>query len=322
MTTLSRVQLIRRIMIGELLLNYDKASKSKEANATKINATSNATTTADKLISKCILGKPADIEKSFKEYQKGIQIDIESINARKLAIKEYVDNHFFEKDISKIQSEIEIKVKEVVGEKTEAPLDIKPPIFMDSIGEACLKPVANIDLTLGNEVYVTTDKVPKKLDSFGQEDVISIEPGEFGILMTHEYIFVPWDLIGFISVRLTHKQKGLVNISGFHVDPGYYGRLMFAVFNAGPNSVPLRYDEPVFMIMFNELSENVATIKKGRWTGMENIPVETLSGLTGTSVSVRSLDERIKRLELIFPALAAGIASIVVAIITWIITHW
>jgi dCTP deaminase len=152
---------------------------------------------------------------------------------------------------------------------------------------------------------------------------VSIEPGEFGILMTHEYLFVPPDLMAFISIRLTHKQKGLVNISGFHVDPGYYGQLMFAVFNAGPNDVPLRYNERVFMIMFNELKEWLPVkLEEGRWYGMENIPVETLSGLRGTSVSVRNLDERIKRLEMAFPVVVGGVVSVVIAVITWVLTHW
>src|SRR5690606_4718279 len=130
--------------------------------------------------------------------------------------------------------------------------DIPAPILIDCLDVNALKP-ANLDLTLGDEVYVTTDKVPTKLNTMGKDGVVSVEPGEFGILMTHEYLFMPWDLMGYISVRLTHKQKGIVNISGFHVDPGYYGRLMFAIFNAGPNNVPLRYNDPVFMIMFNKL---------------------------------------------------------------------
>jgi hypothetical protein len=78
------------------------------------------------------------------------------------------------------------------------------------------------------------------------------------------------------------------------------------------------------MIMFNKLNKvsgELSAVTKGRWHGMENIPIETLSGLTGASVSVRNLDERIKRLEIIFPILATGIVSTVIALITWILTH-
>jgi dCTP deaminase len=193
------------------------------------------------------------------------------------------------------------------------------PILIDDYAYNCFKG-ANYDLRLGENVFVTTEKTPKKLTYLGLNGTLSIEPGEFGILMTHEYIFVPPDLIGFISIRLTFKQKGLVNISGFHVDPGFYGRLMFAVFNAGPNDVVLRYKEPVFMIMFDKLENEPPVIKESKWHGMTDIPVETIFGLRGTSISVRNLDERVKRLEMVFPVIVTGIASVVVGIIVWLFT--
>jgi dCTP deaminase len=43
------------------------------------------------------------------------------------------------------------------------------------------------------------------------------------------------------------KQRGLVNVSGFHVDPGYSGKLLFSVYNAGPRSIVLTRGEPVFV---------------------------------------------------------------------------
>lgn len=239
-----------------------------------------------------------------------------------MAINNCVKEIFLEKDTDKIARVIKNKLKsdeslkDLKGEKGEIDL----PIFVDDIDYNCLMG-ANYDLRLGEDVYVTTEKTPRKLNVMGADGVIAIEPGEFGILMTHEYIFVPPDLIGFISIRLTFKQKGLVNISGFHADPGFYGRLMFAVYNAGPNDVPLRYKERVFMIMFNELTKPWPKIKKSRWHGMKDIPIETIFGLRGTSVSVRNLDERIKRLEMLFPIVVTGVVGVVVAVITWILTN-
>jgi dCTP deaminase len=305
MTTLSKMELIKRIMIGEMLINpNDKKS-----------------------IQECLLtaGKGADeIEDSFKAYFKTVSSDVNTVNKRKDLIKDYVKKNFVKKKVSEIMTKIGKDLKEQFESEFTQIGDIPAPILVDCLDSNALRP-ANLDLTLGNEVYVTTDKVPTKLDTMGKDGVVSVKPGEFGILMTHEYLFVPWDLMGYISIRLAHKQKGMVNISGFHVDPGYYGRLMFAIFNAGPNNVPLRYNDPVFMIMFNELTKvplDAKAVQEGRWHGMENIPVETLSGLAGTSVSVRSLDQRIKRLEMIYPAIASGIAAVVIAVIVWILTHW
>lgn len=292
MGILSKGDLIRRIMIGEMLINPNEKKQISQS-----------------------LRNPAKLEDFFKKYFKKLASDPESLSKRNLAITKYVEEKFLEKTASKIK--MDLAKTDLKDFKDEIDL----PIFVNDVHDECLKG-ANYDLRLGADVYVSTEKVPEKLNIMGKNGTLSIEPGEFGILMTHEYIFVPPDLMGFISIRLTHKQKGLVNISGFHVDPGFYGRLMFAVFNAGPNDVPLRYKEPVFMIMFNELTEDGPKVKKSRWSGMENIPIETLSGLRGTSVSVRNLDERMKRLEMVFPIVLTGIVSLVVAVIAWVLTHW
>ena len=42
----------------------------------------------------------------------------------------------------------------------------------------------------------------------------------------------------------------LINVSGFHVDPNYKGKLIFSAFNAGPRDIILRKLDPVFMIFF------------------------------------------------------------------------
>jgi len=297
MGILSKTELIKRIMIGEMLIN----PKERE------------------LVVQYLLN-PEKPEDFFAEYFGKVAADPKNLRKRKLLIKEYVEKHFVNETLDKIKRHIKNEFKNI-GSLKNFEKEIVPPIFIDYVDSGCLQ-MANYDLKLGEDVYVTTEKTPKKLTAMGKDGVVSIEPGEFGILMTNEYIFVPPDLMGFISIRLTHKQKGLVNISGFHVDPGFYGRLMFAVFNAGPNDVPLRYREPVFMIMFNKLTGNKSKVKKCRWSGMENIPVETLSGLRGTSISVRNLDERIKRLEMLFPILLTGVISVAVAVVTWVITHW
>jgi len=269
---------------------------------------------------KCLSNNEAETE--FYEYFKNLASDSQNIDKRKRQIKEYVEKHFFDVPVQNIMTEIKTEIQKILDESSFKKISkaISLPIFIDYVNPECVKS-ANYDLMLGGDVYVTSEKVPTKLNTMGKNGVVSIEPGEFGILMTHEFIFVPPDLMGFISVRLTHKQKGLVNISGFHVDPGFYGRLMFAVFNAGPNDVPLRYKEPVFMMMLNQLTDP-SPVKRGKWYGMENIPVETLSGLRGTSVSVRNLDERLKRLEMLFPIIVTGVAGIVIAVITWLLTHW
>jgi dCTP deaminase len=314
MTILSKIELKKRVLIGEKLI-LKRIQINKHLNQKDIGK-------IEERLNKIFLGLMDDDETYWRDYSKELHLKPEILRERRSAIERCVNELFKDRRTNETKQKI---TEELSSDKNIEDLKgpegkVLLPIFVDDIEYVCFR-TANYDLRLGEDVYVTTEKVPKKLSAMGKDGVVSIEPGEFGILMTYEYIFVPPDLLGFISIRLSHKQKGLVNISGFHVDPGFYGRLMFAVFNAGPNDVPLRYKEPVFMIMFNKLTEDGLKFEKSRWSGMENIPVETLSGLRGTSVSVRSLDKRIRRLEIIFPILLTGIVSMIVGVIVWILAH-
>jgi dCTP deaminase len=66
-------------------------------------------------------------------------------------------------------------------------------------------------------------------------------------------VTVPAAAIALISIRARTKFKGLVNVSGFHVDPGYRGQLTFAVFNAGPVPIHIRRGQPIFLIWYARL---------------------------------------------------------------------
>lgn len=315
---LSKGDLEKRFLVGEILIQkrISEDDLLKNDSIKKIEASLNELLLAFSHKQK---NQKIKDDKEWRNYNKTILSETDSIIARRSAIEAIVIEYFLDKTITDIRTNIDPYLKDsgyLIDDKTgQYPL----PFFIDDADFECFQG-ANYDLRLGENVYVTTERVPKRL-SIEDKDVIAIEPGEFGILMTHEYIFVPPDLLGFISVRLTHKQKGLVNISGFHVDPGFYGRLMFSVFNAGPKDVPLRYKDRVFMIMFNELTNgNELKCPRSKWGGMTNIPVETLSGLAGSSVSVRSLDKRISRIELWIPIIVGLFSTLLAAVIGWLLT--
>ena len=197
------------------------------------------------------------------------------------------------------------------------------PVFIDDFNIECLDP-ANYNLRLGNEVYVTTERLPKKLTK--TNNTVVIKPGEFGILLTHEYIYIPQNLMGLISLRFRYKQLGLVNISGFHVDPGFRGKLVFAVYNTGPNNIVLRHKEAVFMIMLEKLDKPVkdpySLARGGRFAGLEHIPTDIVTTLGGPSVSVLDLDRRIRSLETqirIIEGLVVGIVGLMITVLITIV---
>lgn len=175
---------------------------------------------------------------------------------------------------------------------------------------------AHYELHLGDEVYLSTQREPRKLSD--AHPYVTIKPGEFALLLTEEEIRMPDDLIGLITIRLKYKRLGLINISGFHVDPGYKGKIMFAVYNAGPHPVTLRKGDSIFMIFFAKLSEKDAKpYEHGEHKEIKKIRPEWVMGLRGPPVSLVDVFERVKRLEekvnmiiILFTAIFAIIVSI------------
>ena len=117
---------------------------------------------------------------------------------------------------------------------------------------------ASYRLSIGEEVYVSptteaTDPNTKSIIRLKQREAFTIPPGQFAFLLTGEVVKVKGDEIAFISIRAKTKYRGLINVSGFHVDPGFEGRLTFAVFNAGPVTVHLRQGQEIFLIWYADL---------------------------------------------------------------------
>ena len=179
---------------------------------------------------------------------------------------------------------------------------------------------ASYDLSLGEEIYLSDQEYPEILSD--DKPFITIPRGQFALLMTKEYVTMPRRYLGFISIKFSIKKQGLINISGFHVDPGREGKIIFSVFNAGPNDVVLKYGDPVFMIFFFQLA-NEAEPYKGSFKDTEHLPTDLVTSLKGTSASLSDVDKRLRDLEVrdrifigLFAVLAAGLIAIFVQLIT------
>ena len=156
-------------------------------------------------------------------------------------------------------------------------------------------------LHLGREVYISTDDLPKHLK---KGEYFVIKPGDFVLLLTSEVIRLPDDVMGFISMRFDYKYKGLINVSGFHVDPGYHGKLIFSAFNAGPRDIVLHENEGVFMIFFQKIpqcssynSKDMLGKKKIEKPEFEKIPSDMIESIRGKSVTLSSNATRLEKLE-------------------------
>jgi dCTP deaminase len=154
-----------------------------------------------------------------------------------------------------------------------------------------------LTLRVGPEVYITPGLEQSAPNShtktqLGPSAPIAIPPGQFAFLLTEETITIPPEVMGLISIKASFKMRGLVNVSGFHVDPGWSGPLIFTVFNAGPATVHLERGLPVFLLWIAELEE--ASDKHKTTPGTKGIPPAIISNITGVVDSIYALEKRLK----------------------------
>jgi dCTP deaminase len=180
------------------------------------------------------------------------------------------------------------------------------------------------DLCVGDEIYRSEERLPEML-SLDKHPYILIRPGQFALVKTLEKVKVPKEYVGFISIRSEYKFQGLVNVSGFHVDPTFVGHLIFAVQNVGPNDIRLRYKEPVFMMLWATLSRPYEPTPDARKrTGFVNIPMNLMAQLGGSSITISELKAEVDRLHTqvkFFVGIGIALLMAVIAVILRMISQ-
>jgi dCTP deaminase len=136
------------------------------------------------------------------------------------------------------------------------------------------------------------------------------------LLITEEAVEMPPDALGLISIRSKYKMKGLINVSGFHVDPGFRGKLIFAVYNASERDVVLSRGDKVFVIWFLNLDQPTRYFYSGRRNDQSRISSDDVESIMGQIASPAVLAQQLQELKLEFSNFRAqvmGFASIVIA---------
>jgi dCTP deaminase len=154
-----------------------------------------------------------------------------------------------------------------------------------------------ITLRIGGEIYITPGleqaaPLSHTKRSLGPKAPFTVPPGQFAFLLTEEVVTIPPGQMAFISIKATYKLKGLINVSGFHVDPGWAGPLLFAVFNSGPAPVHLEQGLPIFLLWVADLDEESA--KRKTKPGPTGIPPDKINNITGVVDSIYALDKRMR----------------------------
>jgi dCTP deaminase len=89
-----------------------------------------------------------------------------------------------------------------------------------------------------------------------------------------------------------------VNVSGFHVDPGYRGQLKFAVYNAGSRTIVLDQDQRVFMIWFANLDHTDENPYPDRQQPQNAITADDVMRIHGEVASPAQLKKQIDDLRI------------------------
>lgn len=215
---------------------------------------------------------------------------------------------------------------ETLGERLKTLIDPFVPERVDC---------AAYTLSIGPEVYVspndqTADPTTVTIRKLNDGEAFTIPPGQFGYLLTEEVVSVPADALAFISIRAKTKFRGLVNVSGFHVDPGFQGQLTFAVFNAGPVPVHLRRGQPTFLIWYASLDRETALKKDGTiHKGIDSAIVTAIAGelqsFAGLSKKIADGDRKLrKRVEALEKeqSYCRVIGAIVLAFVIGLTLNW
>jgi dCTP deaminase len=174
---------------------------------------------------------------------------------------------------------------------------------------------ASYDLRLGAASYVVGDDVPAQLND-DKNRYLTISPGQFALLTTFEELCMPEDLLAFITLRNTFKMQGLINVSGFHVDPTHKGKLVFAVNNIGPSDIRLRFLEPTFTIFFSTVE---GKIEGTRPPFGNDLPLQYVQFLGGSSITLARLQKEFEELRfklLLYAPL--GIALLIALVLNFI----
>ncbi|MEQ9468006.1 MAG: hypothetical protein RLN88_11380 [Ekhidna sp.] len=160
------------------------------------------------------------------------------------------------------------------------------------------------ELSLGDEVFETDSVDGKRRELTKKKEQVVINPGQFVLLLTEESIRVPKDKIAFISIKAGIKLRGLINVSGFHVDPGFEGKLVFSVYNAGSGPISLERGSQYFLIWFAELDVPKSDTDQynGKHQGLDSIPLDyidhlNLSELASPNVLLEKINKNYQDLD-------------------------
>lgn len=110
-------------------------------------------------------------------------------------------------------------------------------------------------VVLGKRKGVETKVVAEYVE--GEISEVTIKPGEYYLVQTHEEINTPKDLMPLVHTRTSLFRSGLLLLNS-KTDPGYVGKLTMGLTNLSPFSVKLQLGARICNIIFHKISGKTA----------------------------------------------------------------
>lgn len=162
--------------------------------------------------------------------------------------------------------------------------------YDDSAVNACC-----YELGVGEEAFVTGENAEKI--NLKKRGSIAIPPGQVVLILTDETLKMPLDAIGFLSIRFGLKARGLINVSGFHVDPGFHGKLVFSMYNAGVQTIHLRPRSRIFLLWLCSTDAPTTDKYHGEHNKQEHLPDDAVTNLAARMPSPFTLEKDVESLR-------------------------
>lgn len=148
------------------------------------------------------------------------------------------------------------------------------------------------NLCLGKNIYINSQNYPFVLNE--SNPYLIIKPGDSAILKSYEYIELDNNTMGLIFLNSIYKKRALINFSSDFIEPNYTGYIIFSLYNPTNKDIILKYGDPVFKILFQNVQRTssmkkeleLTTSKKNKSKKVSSIPLDYVSELKDININL------------------------------------
>lgn len=120
---------------------------------------------------------------------------------------------------------------------------------------------ASYDVRVGKRLLISGHDCESDISEVGS---VAIMPGDFAVLVSHEYFEIPQDMAINIGPKTYLTKKGIILQAGMQIDPGFKGHLILGIYNSSPRKYVIEYLGDICSIQFFKLQEPAKRIFKER----------------------------------------------------------